>query len=451
MSVPRKSRLLWGVAAVMGGAVLLTSFVIFGTGHDEADLPEMDLTQAHPRVAAAIRAAVEDVNADPASGARWGELGMLLMAHHLRAQALHCFREAQGREPGDMRWVYYAGVLLEEIDFEAAVAEYERAIRLRPDYLPLRHRLGRLLVRLDRPDAAEAQFQEITRPGPQDSLGWLALGRLSLLRGDLAAAHDRLTKAASQPGPHRRTALVELARLHQRQGNEDDALRAQHAAARLPDLSAIVPHDPLLRDVESREVLLRQAANTADLLAARGDFPAAERAYRQLAQERPDLARPLLNLAGLLEMQGRTAEALAAYRDLVRRHPDDPTGHFGLALALEQSGARSEAIGHYRRCVALKPDHAPAHFNLGLLLEEQGDDRAAREAFARAVDADPHHAPAHLALGVQLQRSGQLEEALVHLRSAVRLAPGDPIPQSYLQRALAEPSPDSSEGPPSQE
>lgn len=227
--------------------------------------------------------------------------------------------------------------------------------------------------------------------------------------------------------------------------DDEAALQAQQSASRLPEAGLPELPDPMMLKAEMREVLSKKLAQQADIYMASGNWDAAIKAFEILTRKRPDFPRPRLNLAQCLLMKGETSEAIKIYRDLCQGQPGNANLRFSLALALEHVGDDDGAIAAYREATRLKPDYASAHFNLGLILERHGALASAADAYEAAVQADPKFAPAHLALGVLLQKTGgNVEESLKHLRAAVRLAPGDAVPRSYLDRALRDRQPDNS-------
>ena len=430
----RRKRWLLGAVALVG--VSVGAATLFRQRGPTAEIPEIDLSSVHPRVAQVVNKAREQVVQNPSSGKAWGELGMVLMAHHLRKAARACFREATRLQPREFRWLYYRAFLVEEIDYQKAVAAYRAAAEVRPDYGPLRYRLGMTLMRMDRLDEAEQEFQRAVELGPEMSLPRMGLGWVAIARGQWANARDYFVTAASLPNAPQRKVHVELARIDLKLGDLDAAYREHQQVARLPEVALPKVPDPLLQDVTKLDALMRGYAERADFLAAQGNYAAAVNAYRVLVRERPNFPRARFNLAHTLELGGRLTEAIAEYRQLLKQFPEEAQTHYGLARALERAGRTDAAIEQYRTCTKLKPDFAQAYFSLGLLLQNRKDLAGAMQAFSKAVDADPSLAPAQLALGVLLQQNGKLSDAIVHMRAAVELVPGDRVPREYLKRAL---------------
>src|SRR5438105_5242953 len=62
------------------------------------------------------------------------------------------------------------------------------------------------------------------------------------------------------------------------------------------------------------------------------------------------------------------------FRDVVTKNSDSPTAHNNLAGALMDRGATEEAILHFRKALELKADYQFANYNLGAALVQQGGD-----------------------------------------------------------------------------
>ena len=70
---------------------------------------------------------------------------------------------------------------------------------------------------------------------------------------------------------------------------------------------------------------------------------------------------------------------------------------------------------------------ARAYYNGGRMME-------AAEAFRQLIEIDPSAAYGHFGLGQSLKRLGRRDEARLHLRIAVALAPGSTLYRSALER-----------------
>jgi len=72
------------------------------------------------------------------------------------------------------------------------------------------------------------------------------------------------------------------------------------------------------------------------------------------------------------------------------------------------------------------------------LRRAQGRDGAAEVLLRRAVAADPNHLAATQSLALALFNKGALDEAEVHARNAVRLAPADPLSHNLMGMVMTE-------------
>jgi tetratricopeptide (TPR) repeat protein len=84
---------------------------------------------------------------------------------------------------------------------------------------------------------------------------------------------------------------------------------------------------------------------------------------------------------------------------------------------------RGEAL--LRRAIAVSPQISLAHFYLGMLEKNRARPRAALAAFTKVLELNPSYAPAYAQVGHVLSRIGQLNEAMEHVRYAIRLSPKD--------------------------
>lgn len=401
-------------------------------------VPLPDLSMANAQVATVTGQLHQLVKDNPRSVEAWATYGAVLMAHEWNSEALACFSRAAELDPKDKRWPYLAGILLERREPDQAIEWYEKAKELDPGYAPLYMRLSNAMQRLGRTDEAEAALRSAAKLAPAQPQPLIGLARMASARGDWTEA-SRLLEQAAQTAPSNREAIVELTRARLILGTAQSLSREEQAAVLSGEKYQPMP-DPVLEAVNQQEVAARYAAMQADQTAARGNLQQAAESYVALIKQRPDLSRPRLNLASVYMAQGQVPQAIATLREVVKLFPNDPMGHYALGAALEASGELAEARREQEIAVELKPDYAEAHFALGLMAEREGNLPQAIEAYRRAVQSDVRLAQAHLALGVALHKQQRWDEAIEEIKVAVQLSPGDPVPQSFLQKALTEKS-----------
>lgn len=218
-------------------------------------------------------------------------------------------------------------------------------------------------------------------------------------------------------------------------------------------------------------------ANLAEAYRALGDSERAVGCCRTALQLSPGYPEALCNLGAALQDLGRPAEAIDPLRRALEAQPNSVVTLNNLGIALRDLGQRDEAYAHFRRAVELEPGFALARTNLGQMLLDLGQsdealsqceeavrlqpnlaalhhnlgnalralDRLveARAAYLDALRLKPDLALAQVHLGLILQREGQLDDALVWLKKAVELEPGNITFWEYLAElygAMEEPA-----------
>jgi tetratricopeptide (TPR) repeat protein len=462
-----RRRALLVVVVVAAGLSAAAGFWYLLRPSPPPDPPEVDLTEADPDVAEAVRQAREAVVQSPRSGKAWGKLGTILAAHDFRVEALACLAEAQRLDPRELRWPYLQGVTLQLGDPERAVPKLREAAELAgPGTVP-QLRLAEALLSAGQVDEAETLFDEARRHEPDNPRILLGLGQVALARGRFTDSLAPLQAAAEHPRAQKRAHVLLAEAYAHIPAKQADAERERARSARLPE-------DPPWPDSYVEEALdsgvgklarleranrLRHQGRGADALALLRDttvlYPdsyqvwlsfgtmlldardhrGAEQALRTATRCEPHRSAAYFFLGAALYRQRRErpaalAEAADAYRAAIRLTPTDARFHFALALCLEESGtadARLQALAAYRAAARHRPDYADAHRNLGRLLADAG-----REAEAALLLQHVVACPA-VDLAVALRAL-----ALFHLRFAVQAAPADHEAREALARLRAE-------------
>jgi tetratricopeptide (TPR) repeat protein len=393
--------------------------------------PAVQSADLDPAVAAAIGKARLAVQQEPRSGAAWGRLGMVLLAHEFPTEARICLAQAERLDSHEPRWPYYQGLALYQEEPDTAIPKLQRALVLFGDDADApRLLLAEVLYGQGRLAEAEDQFRRVLQHHPGNARAHLGLGRLTYRRGDVSAGIAQLNDAASDPRT-RKAALAVLAEIHQRQGDESAANQELRRLATLPD-------DQPWPDPFAQELMHLQAGQKNYL----------DRANRLLDQERVAEAIPLLQQAVREYPNGDWAwlllgkaflkrselpRAVEALRTAVRLAPNSVEAQFHLGLASFAQKDRRTAAACFLKVIELKPD-AQAYYLLGHCLAQDGDRRNATNAFRKALRYRPNYSQAQLDLGTLLAQAGQTIPAVVHLRSAVELDPANARAKKLLEQ-----------------
>jgi len=259
---------------------------------------------------------------------------------------------------------------------DEAIAEYQEALRINPDYPDAHIGLGIELARLPGRQA-EAMHHYVRalelKPRAADAHNDVGL----LLSTEPGRASDAIGhfEAALKINPGLAEAHVNLANLLSRlPGRTREALSHYEEALRLE------PGWP-----ETHEAYARALAPLA------GRERDAVSQYEAALSLRPDYAEAHAGLGSLLEgIAGRQADAIAHYEASLRADSGVAWVHLALALQLLSLPQRqADAALHAQEALRIRPDYAEAHNCLAIILAQQGRLGEARDHWERALQLNP--------------------------------------------------------------
>jgi len=334
-----------------------------------------------------------------------------------RMGAIALLRKMQERHPADL-WINrrLAIFLAQAKQHGEAARFYTAALALRPRSIAIRNRLCAALC-----SAGET-------------------------RAALAISHDAVKLA-----PRDRIARAHLAAALVRDGERDGGLRAYAAALELSEDRAAV-HLAFgqtlgeLGDAELRLEALRKAVATSAepnyfahlslgaALRDAGDPNGAVAELRKAIALSRDGYRAYQQLGQTLHELGLHADAVKALRTCIGLRPYDWQAYHNLALPLNALGKYDDALAAAQRAREFAPTRAEPHLGLALIRLRQGKLRHAAKAFFRAR---PLGGVAYRGLGVTFAAMGDLEQAEIAAREAVRLDPKDALAVASLGHVLA--------------
>jgi tetratricopeptide (TPR) repeat protein len=272
--------------------------------------------------------------------ARWG-WGLLLgfsVAFNLLASIEHC-AEAHYN---------LANVLLQLDRNPEAIAHFEQALRLKPDYAEAHSNLAIRLKNQGRLTEAIEHYEQALRIEPhfaeaRNNLG-VALGEAGRVQEEIACYEEALRMKPDYAEAH-----FNLAHTLAHAGELKEAVTHYEQALRInPDYTEA--HN-----------------NLGNALFQQGRMTEAITQYEQALRIKPDYAEAHNNLANVLFRQGRVTEAIAQYEEALRLKPDSAGVHYNLGVALEQAGRLPEALDHYGQAVKLRPGFVEAEHKLARL------------------------------------------------------------------------------------
>lgn len=325
-------------------------------------------------------------------------------------QALEVLRRylADYREAREIR-LQYARALLEQKQYKASRAEFQRLAEGSPDSPELAFAIALISLQMNDLRDAEAQLRRALEKGKKDQdtvqyyLGQLGEARES---EDEALAHYREVKG----GEHQFAARLRVAYLLNKRGKLDDAreyLQQTQAANNQQRVQLLLIEAQLLREAQRLEDayrvlqqglaklpnhpdLLYETAMLADRVGKPDEF---EQLIRKLIQLKPDHAHAYNALGySLLERNERIPEAVELVEKALQLAPDDAAIMDSVGWGYYRSGRLDESLKLLRRAFAGNPDpEVAAH--LGEVLWVHGDKDEARKIWQDSLKAHPRSTP----------------------------------------------------------
>lgn len=425
---------LWGAAgaALLGG--LFLARLAFPPSLDLAEVPGFSASERDERVRAKVEEARQAVAGDPRSGAAWGRLGSVLLAHEREAAAAVAYQRAVALDPDEPRWPYLLARAAKTPDPVVAVEASARAVALLPGYAPGQLLRAELLEQAGEAEAAGDHYRRSVGLDPRCAPCELGLGRLALAAGDLEASRRHLERVAALQ-PRARAPHVLLVQAYRSLGDMDAAQSAARRVARLD--GELLHHDPLMNEVVEEGVSVigyHRRASVADSL---GNQTKAESLYRTLLDAHPEDANGHYNLGNLLARLGKADEAIVRYRRALEIAPEKAEARFNLGNMFLNQGRLDEAEAEYRAALETWPDHSGTLTNLANVLARRDRIAEAVPFYRRAVEADPENPIAHHQLGQILARQGSVQDAIAHFRASLVARPESGAVHLDLAMALA--------------
>jgi len=401
-------------------------------------LPTVDTAQFDPTIAAAIADARQAAMHSPRSAAARGRLGMVLLAHDLRAPARECFAQAAEFDSRDPRWPYFLGLaqLIDQPD--AAPANLERAVRLFPEHEAVpRLKLADALLNLGKLDEAEPHYRHVWQRDTNSAPAALGLGRIANAR-ERASEAMPLLSTATRDASTRKAAHRLLVSLNQRLGRTNDAERLARVLAELPN--DVPVQDPIFAEVEKLTTGEKAWIDAGDDLIKKGRYAEAVRLLRKTVETYPKSDRAMFFLGRARLRLGDLPGAEEILARAVALAPESVEAQMQLGIVRLNRGRTRDAEPCFRAAIQAKPNLPEGWFNLGLSLGGDANRRTeCIAAFREAIRLKPNLIEAYLGLAVALRADGQNEAAVAELQRALALQPDEPLRRKLNEQlALAQ-------------
>lgn len=289
-------------------------------------------------------------------------------------------------------------------DQDGAINYTSRIVGDDPDPDPeARMELAIMLLSAGRDDDALSQVNQILleQPSRTDALRLMAIINFRLDRIDAAWADFQDLLAS---GHYTMDALYYLGRISDRRQEHDQAIR-------------------LYTQVQSGNYAVISQRRASAIMMEQGKDEEALEHLRQFGTDNPLYAVDMVEAqAQLLASMERYHDALNVYDRVIEFRPESETAVLGKAELLLRMGRVDDAIAEYRQCVKRWPDSAITLNALGYTLADRTDDYAeAEKLIKKALKLDPDSPAIIDSYGWVLYRLGENERALEELQRAYEI------------------------------
>ena len=348
-------------------------------------------------------------------------------------EAIDALRASIRMQPDDLKAYYSLGIALYSGlgQAEESAAILEEVVARDSSWAQVYPLLGAVYMDLNRQDRAIQLLECAVALDPE----WENYNRLGLaqLRSDnlteaISAFEHAVRQAPWQPHPH-----LNLARIYERQGREQAAVRQQQIFAQLrPVQDKVQRHLENLAafpsDIESRHLL-------GEAYVAQGRIEEGLAVFHQVIAIDSSYAPSHYGLGAALYYKDELEAAIASYERACKLQPDLVGPFADLGQAYHQLRDYDRAIDAYRRALVLQPDLQAVRTKLGMAYAHQGDLQQAVEAFKAVLNVDSTLVEARDALAQVYAAQGQYAGAIREWEAVLRLAPRYPRAASQLRLA----------------
>ena len=348
-------------------------------------------------------------------------------------------------------------------DLPRALALYEGAIKLRPEFPEAEYQRGVALMALNRSTEAERAFTRAIDLRKDWALPFAALGNL-LARSARDKDAEPLLRRAVQLGAKDPVTLDSLSAVRARAGDKDEALTLARAATNDDDASASVwtwrgalerangnkeaALTSLNRALQIEPKYIAALKERAELRLNGADYQPAIEDLKTALSLKPGDKETSLRLAHAYELANKPDEARRIYESIGYQVSDKSAGTSETSAVINVTGTADDiaaansddqkvAQPALERLIVANPKNAKLFGRLGEVTR-RNDPQKSAESYRRANEIDPtnpKYATGYAAALVQLRRFTDAESVL---RRVIAAAPNEYAAHANLALALYE-------------
>lgn len=297
-----------------------------------------------------------------------------------------------------------------EQDYQAAVREFDRALRINPQFADAYYKRGRCRFELGDRSGAIADYTQALQIQPERTEFYLSRGLVRLAQADNSGALDDASLALKLNAQAQAYSLQGTA--YRRLGNLPEAIAS-----------------------------FKQAAT---LYLAEKDKINCQRCIDSITEIQGEQNRAKNALATQLEFYNRTLEKVQrgdyrqAWEDLnwlIQADRNDAKAYSYRGMVLGKLGYNREAIADLNKALELNPENPQTYCYRGMVRAEMGDYGGAIADCDRALEFDRDYVEAYIYRGDAHQKSGNHRMAIEDYSRVLIVKSDDP--QAYYRRAAS--------------
>lgn len=376
---------------------------------------------------------------DPGQVSAGMSLAQLYSQQNRLPQALALVRDMVKRYPGNPGLQHQLGdMLLRSGKTADARQAYEKALSLNPKLPASRLQLARMDIDANQMVAAEQRLTALLRDAPKNSDAMAEMARVSERKGQSEEAMRWLLRARDASDRKDMRWNLALMELNLRQGKPQQALEeGKIALAKQPnDLSSLLIYaraQLALGDNNGARGTLGSATRVADFNApqqseiarlqlAAGNVDGAAYSLSKALSDQPNFIPAQALMVQVEQRQGSSDKAEARARQIAQSQPNKALGHSLLGdLAMARKNP-TVAIASYRQAHKVEPSTGTT-LTLMNILASQNQGNEALDIGRQRLRQAPNDVPVQLQVGDLHARAGRFGDAATAYKAALKVQP----------------------------
>jgi len=310
-----------------------------------------------------------------------------------------------------------AGKFREEGDYERAIEQMEKALKLAPDMPQAKFGLARLCYECRRFNRATELFLQLLEIAPDQEVRATYLhhlGDMAMMQGFMEDAIDYYERLQETWGREEAGICANIGSCYSSMGQTGEA-EAYFRKAQALDPN----HDGA-------------AVGFAEIALEQGDLKKAQQSLKDVVGRNPDYL-PALELLGQVHVEmGQLDEAEKVLRHLLEIDPTNPPGHRWLGRVYVDRYNWNAAIAEGQQILAVIPDDDEAWREIGWAHTMNGEFDEGIKHLQRALQIEPGNLRARQELAISFSSAGRLDDAAREAKKVLRQDPNNPMMQQFL-------------------